>query len=67
VIAGKIIGEAHFFGDLDEPPLGGRDRRREALRFRQTIRTQLSSVLSKTGMRRQSELAGLLAGIRQFD
>lgn len=34
---------------------------------RETIRTQLKSVLSKTGMRRQSELAGLLAGIRQFD
>jgi DNA-binding CsgD family transcriptional regulator len=34
---------------------------------RETIRTQLKSVLSKTGMRRQSELVGLLAGIRQFD
>ena len=34
---------------------------------RETIRTQLKSVLSKTGMRRQSELVGLLAQIRQFD
>jgi DNA-binding CsgD family transcriptional regulator len=34
---------------------------------RETIRTQIKSVLSKTGMRRQSELVGLLAGIRQFD
>jgi DNA-binding CsgD family transcriptional regulator len=34
---------------------------------RETIRTQLKSVLSKTGMRRQSELVGLLAGIRQFN
>lgn len=34
---------------------------------RETIRTQLKSVLSKTGMRRQSELVGLLAGIRKFD
>jgi DNA-binding CsgD family transcriptional regulator len=33
---------------------------------RETIRTQLKSVLSKTGMRRQSELAGLFAGIRRF-
>jgi DNA-binding CsgD family transcriptional regulator len=34
---------------------------------RETIRTQLKSVLSKTGMRRQSELVGLLAQIRRFD
>jgi DNA-binding CsgD family transcriptional regulator len=33
---------------------------------RETIRSQLKSVLSKTGMRRQSELVGLLAAIRQF-
>jgi DNA-binding CsgD family transcriptional regulator len=32
----------------------------------ETIRTQLKSALSKTGMRRQSELVGLLAAIRQF-
>jgi DNA-binding CsgD family transcriptional regulator len=34
---------------------------------RETIRTQLKAILGKTGMRRQSELVGLFAGIRQFE
>ena len=40
VIAGEIAGAAHLLGDLDEAPLGGRDRGRKPLRFRQAEQGQ---------------------------